>query len=103
VVEGDLRNKRTVTLDLGKPEGQELLRQLAAEADVLVENVRPGVMDKWGLDPDQLLVTDPRLVVLRVTGFGQTGQEDGPPTLPPFDLTDGVAGISRATTRGVED
>src|SRR5215218_7136837 len=113
------RNERTVTLNLGKPDGQELLRQLAAEADVLVENFRPGVMEKWGLGPDQLLTINPRLVMLRVTGFGQTGpyaqrrafgtlmeamsgfahqtgQEDGPPTLPPFGLADGVAGITGA-------
>jgi crotonobetainyl-CoA:carnitine CoA-transferase CaiB-like acyl-CoA transferase len=113
------RNKRTVTLDFGKPEGQDVLRQLAVEADVLVENFRPGVMEKWGLGPDQLLTLNPRLVMLRVTGFGQTGpyaqrrafgtlmeamsgfahqtgQEDGPPTLPPFGLADGVAGIAGA-------
>jgi hypothetical protein len=63
------RNKRTVTLDFDKPEGQELLRQLAAEADVLVENFRPGVMERWGLGPDRLLEINPRLVMLRVTGF----------------------------------
>ncbi len=113
------RNKRTVTLNLGKPEGQDILRRLVAEADVLVENFRPGVMEKWGLGPDVLLEVNPRLVMLRVTGFGQTGpyaqrrafgtlmeamsgfahqtgQEDGPPTLPPFGLADGVAGISGA-------
>jgi crotonobetainyl-CoA:carnitine CoA-transferase CaiB-like acyl-CoA transferase len=113
------RNKRTVTLNLGTPEGQDLLRQLVADADVLVENFRPGVMEKWGLGPDPLLDINPGLVMLRVTGFGQdgpyaqrrafgtlmeamsgfahqTGQEDGPLTLPPFDLADGVAGISGA-------
>ena len=113
------RNKRAVTLNLSTPEGQELLRELAADADVLVENFRPGVLEKWGLGPDVLLQHNPRLVVLRVTGFGQegpyserrafgtlmeamsgfahqTGQEDGPPTLPPFGLADGVAGIAGA-------
>jgi crotonobetainyl-CoA:carnitine CoA-transferase CaiB-like acyl-CoA transferase len=113
------RNKRAVTLNLSTPEGQELLRELAADADVLVENFRPGVLEKWGLGPDVLLQRNPRLVVLRVTGFGQegpyaerrafgtlmeamsgfahqTGQEDGPPTLPPFGLADGVAGIAGA-------
>jgi crotonobetainyl-CoA:carnitine CoA-transferase CaiB-like acyl-CoA transferase len=86
---------------------------------VLVENFRPGVMEKWGLGPDELLTVNPRLVLLRTTGFGQfgpyatqrafgtlaeamsgfahqTGQEDGPPTLPPFGLADGVAGITGA-------
>ena len=113
------RNKRAVTLNLSTPEGQELLRELAADADVLVENFRPGVLEKWGLGPDVLLQRNPRLVMLRVTGFGQdgpyaerrafgtlmeamsgfahqTGQEDGPPTLPPFGLADGVAGIAGA-------
>jgi len=113
------RNKRTVTLNLSTPEGQDILHRLVAEADVLVENFRPGVMEKWGLGPDDLLTINPRLVMLRVTGFGQTGpyaqrrafgtlmeamsgfahqtgQEDGPPTLPPFGLADGVAGISGA-------
>jgi crotonobetainyl-CoA:carnitine CoA-transferase CaiB-like acyl-CoA transferase len=113
------RNKRTVTLNLGKPEGQDVLRRLVPDADVLVENFRPGVMEKWGLGPDELLDANPRLLMLRVTGFGQTGpyaqrrafgtlmeamsgfahqtgQEDGPPTLPPFGLADGVAGIAGA-------
>ena len=67
------RNKRAVTLKLSTPEGQELLRELAADADVLVENFRPGVLEKWGLGPDVLLQHNPRLVVLRVTGFGQEG------------------------------
>jgi crotonobetainyl-CoA:carnitine CoA-transferase CaiB-like acyl-CoA transferase len=113
------RNKRTITLNFGTTQGQDLLRRLAADADVLVENFRPGVMEKWGLGPDQLLALNPALVMLRVTGFGQTGpyaqrrafgtlmeamsgfahqtgQEDGPPTLPPFGLADGVAGIAGA-------
>jgi crotonobetainyl-CoA:carnitine CoA-transferase CaiB-like acyl-CoA transferase len=113
------RNKRTVTLNFSKPEGQDILRRLVADADVLIENFRPGVMEKWNLGPDDLLDVNPRLVMLRVTGFGQsgpyahrrafgtlaeamsgfahqTGQEDGPPTLPPFGLADGVAGITGA-------
>jgi crotonobetainyl-CoA:carnitine CoA-transferase CaiB-like acyl-CoA transferase len=113
------RNKRTATLVLSRPEGQELLEQLVADADVLIENFRPGVMEKWGLGPDRLLEVNPDLVMLRVTGFGQTGpyaqrrafgtlaeamsglahqtgQPDGPPTLPPFGLADGVAAISGA-------
>src|SRR3954465_11705850 len=53
------RTQRTGPWDLGKPEGQELLRQLAADADVLVENFRPGVMEKWGLGPDDLLAINP--------------------------------------------
>jgi crotonobetainyl-CoA:carnitine CoA-transferase CaiB-like acyl-CoA transferase len=113
------RNKHAMTLNFGTAEGQEILRELVRGADVLVENFRPGVMEKWGLGPDNLLTLNPRLVMLRTTGFGQygpyatqrafgtlaeamsgfahqTGQEDGPPTLPPFGLADGVAGITGA-------
>jgi crotonobetainyl-CoA:carnitine CoA-transferase CaiB-like acyl-CoA transferase len=111
------RNKQTVTLNLGHPTGQELLERLAADADVLIENFRPGVMEKWSLGPERLHEINPSLVILRVTGFGQygpyakrrafgtlaeamsgfahqTGQPDGPPTLPPFGLADGVAGLA---------
>ena len=113
------RNKRTVTLNLSHPRGQELLKRLAADADVLIENFRPGVLERWGLGPDDLLAVNPQLVILRVTGFGQfgpyahrrafgtlaeamsglahqTGQPDGPPTLPPFGLADGVAALAGA-------
>ena len=67
------RNKRSVALDLRQPEAQEIVRRLAAEADVLVENFRPGAMEGWGLGPEQLLAANPRLVVLRISGYGQTG------------------------------
>ena len=113
------RNKRCVTLNLGLPAGQRILRELVTDADVLIENFRPGVLEKWGLGPDRLQEINPKLVMLRVTGFGQigpyasrrafgtlaeamsgfahqTGEEFGPPTLPPFGLADGVAGITGA-------
>jgi crotonobetainyl-CoA:carnitine CoA-transferase CaiB-like acyl-CoA transferase len=113
------RNKRAVTLNLSHPAGRELLERLAADADVLIENFRPGVMEKWGVGPDRLHQVNPAQVILRVTGFGQfgpyatrrafgtlagamtgcahqTGQPDGPPTLPPFGLADGVAGLAGA-------
>jgi formyl-CoA transferase len=113
------RNKLAITLNLGSAEGQELFRQLAAGADVVVENFRPGVMERWGLGYEELAALNPRLVMLRVTGFGQdgpysgrpgfgtlaesmsgfayiTGQPGGPPTLPPFGLADGVAGMAAA-------
>ncbi|HSV82805.1 MAG TPA: CoA transferase [Ramlibacter sp.] len=67
------RNKRSVALDLKQPEAQEIVRKLATEADVLIENFRPGAMEGWGLGPDRLLELNPRLVVLRVSGYGQTG------------------------------
>ena len=113
------RNKRTVTIDLGRPEGAELLLALAADADVLIENFRPGTLERWGLGPDALHAVNPRLVIARVTGFGQfgpyssrpgfgtlaeamsgfaaiTGEPDGPPTLPPFGLADGITALSAA-------
>ncbi len=109
------RNKRCVTLDLGKPEGQEIFKKLIADADVLTENFRPGTMEKWGLGWEVLHALNPRLVFVRVSGFGQTGpykdkpgfgtlaeamsgfafitgQADGPPTLPGTGLADAVAG-----------
>ena len=67
------RNKRSVALDLKDPAAQDIVRRLAAEADVLVENFRPGAMEGWGLAPDDLLARNPRLIVLRVSGYGQTG------------------------------
>lgn len=113
------RNKRCVGLDLGNPDGAALLLKLAASADVLVESFRPGTLERWGLSVERLHETNPGLIVLRVTGFGQdgpyaprpafgtlieamsgfaamTGEPDGPPTLPPFGLADGIAGISAA-------
>jgi formyl-CoA transferase len=67
------RNKRSLALDLRDPEGQAVVRKLAAEADVLIENFRPGAMEGWGLAPESLLELNPRLVVLRISGYGQTG------------------------------
>lgn len=67
------RNKRSVALDLRQGEGQEIVRRLAAEADVLVENFRPGALEGWGLDPLHLMEANPRLVVLRISGYGQSG------------------------------
>jgi formyl-CoA transferase len=67
------RNKKSVTCDLRQPEGQQLLRQLLAVADVLVENFRPGTLERWGLGPADLAEMNPRLVVTRVTGYGQDG------------------------------
>jgi crotonobetainyl-CoA:carnitine CoA-transferase CaiB-like acyl-CoA transferase len=113
------RNKRTVTLNLNKQEGQELLLALVADADVLVENFRPGTLERWNLGWERLHAHNPRLILLRMTGFGQfgpyasrpgfgtlaesmsgfahiTGQADGPPTLPPLALADGIAGLTAA-------
>lgn len=67
------RNKRGITLDLRKPEGKALLGRLIESYDVLVENFRTGTLDDWGITRDWLQATNPRLVILRVTGFGQTG------------------------------
>ncbi|WJV49375.1 CaiB/BaiF CoA transferase family protein [Streptomyces flavofungini] len=113
------RNKRTMTLDLSTPGGRATLLRLAAEADVVVENFRPGTLEKWDLGWPELSAVNPRLVLARVTGFGQfgpyarrpgfgtlaeamcgfaaaTGEPDGPPTLPPFGLADSIAGLATA-------
>ena len=113
------RNKRCITLDLSAARGQEVLRDLVRRADVLVENFRPGVMERWGLGYEALTAVAPGLVMLRMTGFGQfgpyagrpgfgtlaesmsgfaamTGEPEGPPTLPPFGLADSIAGITGA-------
>ena len=67
------RNKRSVALDLKEPEAQDIVRQLAQDADVLIENFRPGAMEAWGLGPDALQALNPRLIMLRISGYGQTG------------------------------
>ncbi|CAA9425503.1 MAG: L-carnitine dehydratase/bile acid-inducible protein F [uncultured Rubrobacteraceae bacterium] len=113
------RNKRCVTLSMSKPEGAELFKKLARQADVVIENFRPGTLERWGLSYEELSEENPGLVLARVTGFGQfgpysnragfgtiaesmsgfahvTGQPDGPPTLPPFGLADGIAALATA-------
>ena len=67
------RNKRSVALDLKQPDAQDIVRKLALDADVLIENFRPGAMEQWGLGPDELIKLNPRLIVLRISGYGQTG------------------------------
>jgi crotonobetainyl-CoA:carnitine CoA-transferase CaiB-like acyl-CoA transferase len=67
------RNKRSVTLDLRQPEGQDVIRKLAADADILIENFRPGAMEKWGLGFKDLHAINPKLIMLRVSGYGQSG------------------------------
>jgi crotonobetainyl-CoA:carnitine CoA-transferase CaiB-like acyl-CoA transferase len=110
------RNKRAIVLDLKTPDGVNAMRRLVAGADVLVENHRPGTLERLGLDPVELMAENPRLVVLRLTGFGQdgpyaarpgfatlaeamsgfaaiNGEPDGRPLLPPIALTDEIAGV----------
>ncbi|MQW76803.1 CoA transferase [Nocardioides sp. dk4132] len=114
------RNKRTVGLSLKEPDGAALFLRLAATADVVVENFRPGTLERWGVGPEQLHEVNPGLVIVRITGFGQTGpyasragfgtlaesmsgfahltgQADGPPTLPAFGLADSIAGIAASS------
>jgi crotonobetainyl-CoA:carnitine CoA-transferase CaiB-like acyl-CoA transferase len=114
------RNKRTVGLSLSAPEGAAVFRRLAATADVVVENFRPGTLERWGLGPDVLVADNPGLVLVRITGFGQTGPyasrpgfgtlaeamsgfahltgpADGPPTLPAFGLADSICGIAASS------
>jgi crotonobetainyl-CoA:carnitine CoA-transferase CaiB-like acyl-CoA transferase len=67
------RNKRSVTLDLGQPQGRELLRELITTADVVIENFRPGVLERWGLGPDAIEAINPRTILVRISAYGQTG------------------------------
>jgi formyl-CoA transferase len=81
------RNKRSVSANLRIPEGQALVRRLIAGADVLIENFKPGTMEKWGLGPDVLLAEQPRLIIARMSGYGQTG---------PYATRAGFGGIGEA-------
>ena len=113
------RNKRCIGLYLGDPDGAEVFLRLAATADVVVESFRPGTLERWGLGYDRLREVNPGLVLVRISGFGQTGpyagragfgtlaeamsgfaaitgEPDGPPTLPPFGLADSITGITAA-------
>jgi formyl-CoA transferase len=67
------RNKRSLSLDLKQVEAQDIVRTLVKEADILIENFRPGTLEGWGLDPEKLLELNPKLIVLRISGYGQTG------------------------------
>jgi len=110
------RNKRCITLDLGKPQGAEIFRQLVKGQDVVVENYRPGTFEKWGIGYDALRAIEPQVIFLRISGFGQTGpyknragfgrvaeamsgltnligEPDGPPMSPGYPLGDLIAGI----------
>ena len=110
------RNKRSVTLNFSKLEGQELLLDLIADADVLIENFRPGTLERWNLGWERLHERNPRLVLVRTTGFGQTGpyrdrpgfgtlaeamsglawilgEKDRPPIVPPMAMGDGIAAL----------
>ena len=114
------RNKRTLAMDLKSGQGAEAFLRLIAVADVLVENFRPGVLEQWGLGPEELFAVNPGLVFVRITGFGQqgpyahragfgtlaeamsgfadlTGTADGPPTLPAFGLADSICGIAASS------
>jgi crotonobetainyl-CoA:carnitine CoA-transferase CaiB-like acyl-CoA transferase len=112
----EARNKKSITLDLRKPEGVELLKKLVAKSDVVLENFRTGTLEKWGVGYDALSEVNPGLVMLRVTGYGQTGpkrhepgfariahafsglsylagEADGPPLMPgSTSLADYLAG-----------
>ncbi len=113
------RNKKTVTANLSSDGGREVFLALAADADVVIENFRPGTLERWRLGYDTLTEHNPGLVLVRVSGFGQlgpyrdrpgfgtlaeamsgfaamTGEPDGPPTLPPFGLGDGIASLAAA-------
>ena len=73
------RNKKSVTLNLRESRGQDIVRRLAASSDIMVENFRPGTLERWGLGYEELSAINPRLILVRVTGFGQTGPYSGRP------------------------
>src|SRR5690606_13189660 len=73
------RNKKSVTLDLKSEQGQGIVRQLAAEADIVVENFRPGTLEKWGLGWEHLSAINPALIMVRISGYGQTGPDSQKP------------------------
>jgi succinyl-CoA:(S)-malate CoA-transferase subunit B len=75
----ECRNKKLATLDLRKPDGAALLKRMCAEADILVENFQPGTMEKWGLGWDVMQEVNPRLIMVRISGYGQTGPYSGRP------------------------
>ncbi len=77
--EAQSRSKHSVCIDLRTPEGQDIVRQLASQADVLIENFRPGTMEKWGLSWEALHELNPKLIMLRVSGYGQTGPRSQEP------------------------
>ena len=81
------RNKRSVTCDLRKPEGQEIVRRLAAQSDIAIENFRPGALEKWRLGWDELSRANPKLVLVRISGYGQSG---------PYRERPGFAAIAEA-------
>lgn len=110
------RNKKSITLDLRKPEGVEIFKRLLPRFDVLIENFRPGTLDRWGLSAAELWCLQPRLVILRATAFGQTGpyrnrpgfarvfeamggltsitgEKDGPPMHTGYPLGDAIGGL----------
>ena len=113
------RNKKLITLDISKPKGREILFKLLEDADVFIENFRPGRLEQWGIRFEDLQEINPRLIMVRVSGYGQTGpyasqpgfgtlmeamsgfaemtgEPDGPPTLPQFALADSCAGLYAA-------
>jgi crotonobetainyl-CoA:carnitine CoA-transferase CaiB-like acyl-CoA transferase len=81
------RNKKSVSANLRVAEGQEIVRKLVAHADILIENFKPGTLEKWGLSPISLMEINPRLIVVRVSGYGQTG---------PYSARAGFGGIGEA-------
>lgn len=114
------RNKRAVAINLGQPAGAEVLKRMVESSDVLIENFRPGTLERWGLSPETLHEINPGLVVVRITGFGQTGPyssragfgtlaesmsgfahltgpADAAPSLPAFGLADSICGIAASS------
>lgn len=114
------RNKRNIGMNFNSPEGADILKALVKESHILVENFRPGTLERWGLGPEVLHEINPALIIVRISGFGQvgpyasrpgfgtlaesmsgfahlTGPADGPPTLPAFGLADTICGIAASS------
>jgi crotonobetainyl-CoA:carnitine CoA-transferase CaiB-like acyl-CoA transferase len=113
------RNKKSITLNLSNPEGQEIFRRLAKDSDIVIENFRPGTMNRWNIGIDQLRKINPQIIMISISGWGQNGPysnkpgygtlaegisgfaqlngpEDSPPTLPPVGMADGTSGLFAA-------
>jgi crotonobetainyl-CoA:carnitine CoA-transferase CaiB-like acyl-CoA transferase len=85
------RNKKSVTLDLRKPEGRRIARQLALKSDIIVENFRPGILEKWGMGPAELWQENPGLIYGRISGYGQNGPYAGKPGFA--SVCEGIGGL----------
>ena len=120
------RNKELITLDLSRQAGQEICKRMIQGFDIVIENFRPGTMERWNLGYDQLAAVNPRIIMVRISGYGQTGPYSGkggygtvaeamsgvpsftgfpetPPTLSAFPLVDSLAGMFAVQAALIEE